>query len=99
MIERNLWVCPFCQSRNPFPPHYKDVSPNSLPAEMMAQFTSIEYVLSRAAAVPPIFLYVIDTCLDDPDLKAIKELIIMSLSLLPPNALVGLVTYGKNIQV
>lgn len=98
-IDRNLWVCPFCQSRNPFPPHYKDVSPTTLPPELLPQYTTIEYVLSRAAAVPPIFLYVVDVCVEDDDLKAVKESLIMSLSLLPPNALVGLITYGNMVHV
>ena len=49
--------------------------------------------------VPPIFLLVVDTCVDDEELKALKESLQMSLSLLPPNALIGLITYGKMVQV
>uniref|UniRef100_A0A8W8IEP9 Protein transport protein SEC23 n=1 Tax=Magallana gigas TaxID=29159 RepID=A0A8W8IEP9_MAGGI len=33
------------------------------------------------------------------DLQAVKESLQMSLSLLPPNALIGLITYGKMVQV
>ena len=49
--------------------------------------------------VPPIFLMVVDTCVDEDELKALKESLQMSLSLLPPNALIGLITYGKMVQV
>ena len=49
--------------------------------------------------VPPIFLLVVDTCVDEDELKALKESLQMSLSLLPPNALIGLITYGKMVQV
>ena len=49
--------------------------------------------------MPPIFLLVVDTCVDDEELKALKESLQMSLSLLPPNALIGLITYGKMVQV
>ena len=42
---------------------------------------------------------VVDTCVDDDELKALKESLQMSLSLLPPNALIGLITYGKMVQV
>ena len=39
--------------------------------------------------MPPIFLMVVDTCVDEEELKALKESLQMSLSLLPPNALIG----------
>ncbi|KDE07582.1 protein transporter SEC23 [Microbotryum lychnidis-dioicae p1A1 Lamole] len=98
-VRGKLWICPFCLQRNAFPPHYKDISSNNLPAELLPKYTTIEYTLSRPAQVPPIFLYVVDTCLDEDDLKALKETIIVSLSLLPPQALVGLITYGTMAQV
>ncbi|KAK4046985.1 GTPase-activating protein S23 [Microbotryomycetes sp. JL201] len=98
-VRGKLWICPFCLQRNAFPPHYKDISSNNLPAELLPKYTTIEYTLSRPAQVPPIFLYVVDLCLDDDDLKALKESIIVSLSLLPPHALVGLITYGTMTQV
>lgn len=49
--------------------------------------------------MPPIFLLVVDTCMDDEDLAALKESLQCSLSILPPNALIGLITYGKMVQV
>ena len=48
---------------------------------------------------PPIYLFVVDTCMDDEELAALKESLQMSLSLLPPNAVVGLITFGKMVQV
>lgn len=53
----------------------------------------------RSATVPPVFLYVMDLCMDEEDLQALKESIVMSLSLLPPNAMVGLITYGMTVQL
>uniref|UniRef100_A0A3B3TTT7 Protein transport protein SEC23 n=1 Tax=Poecilia latipinna TaxID=48699 RepID=A0A3B3TTT7_9TELE len=50
-------------------------------------------------SAPLIFLYVVDTCLEEEDLQALKESLQMSLSLLPPNALVGLITFGRMVQV
>lgn len=38
-----------------------------------------------------------DTCQEEDSLKALKESLVMSLSLLPPNALVGLITYGTMV--
>lgn len=92
-----LWICPFCLHRNQFPPHYRDISNTNLPAELLAKHTTIEYTLARSAQVPPIFLYVVDTCIDDDDLKALKDSLVVSLSLLPPHALVGLITYGTMV--
>ena len=37
--------------------------------------------------------------MDDEELSALKESLQMSLSLLPPNAVVGLITFGKMVQV
>uniref|UniRef100_A0A8C6UMI9 Protein transport protein SEC23 n=1 Tax=Neogobius melanostomus TaxID=47308 RepID=A0A8C6UMI9_9GOBI len=53
----------------------------------------------RGPTAPLIFLYVVDTCLEEEDLQALKESLQMSLSLLPPNALVGLITFGRMVQV
>jgi len=49
--------------------------------------------------MPPVFLFVVDTCMDEEELTALKDSLQMSLSLLPPNALVGLITFGKMVQV
>ncbi|KAI9164240.1 GTPase-activating protein S23 [Blastocladiella emersonii ATCC 22665] len=94
-----LWVCPFCLTRNSFPPHYADISPQNLPPELVGTNTTIEYILSRPAATPPIFLFVVDTCLDDADLQALKNTLLGALAVIPPHALVGLVTFGTMVQV
>lgn len=61
--------------------------------------TTVEYKLPRPAPAPPIFVYVVDTCQEEDSLQALKETLVMSLSLLPANALVGLITYGTNVAV
>ncbi|ORX93438.1 copii coat protein [Basidiobolus meristosporus CBS 931.73] len=98
-VRGKLWICPFCLQRNQFPPHYKDISTNNLPAELLPKYTTIEYVMSRPAPIPPIFMYIVDTCLIEEDLKALKDSLVVSLSLLPQHALVGLVTFGTMSQV
>ena len=98
-IRGKLWICPFCLTRNTFPPHYKDISNTNLPAELLPKYTTIEYTLSRPAPIPPIFLFVVDTCLDEEDLKALRDALVVSLSLLPPYALVGLISFGTMVRV
>ena len=97
-IRGKLWICPFCLQRNAFPSHYKDISNTNLPAELLPKYTTIEYTLSRLAQVPPVFLFIVDTCLDEPDLKALRDTITVGLGLLPPFALVGLITYGTMVS-
>jgi Sec23/Sec24 zinc finger protein len=92
-------MCPFCLHRNPLPPHYKDISQEAVPPELLPTSTTIEYRLARPAPAPPIFLFVVDTCQEDDGLKALKDSIIMALSLLPPHALVGLVTFGTMVRI
>ncbi|EDQ92266.1 uncharacterized protein MONBRDRAFT_34958 [Monosiga brevicollis MX1] len=94
-----FWVCSICSQRNAFPRHYKNISPQHLPAELVPQFSTIEYTLQRQATVPPVFLFVMDLCMDEEDLQALKESLVMSLSLLPQNALVGLITFGTTVQL
>uniref|UniRef100_A0A674BH38 Protein transport protein SEC23 n=1 Tax=Salmo trutta TaxID=8032 RepID=A0A674BH38_SALTR len=94
-----LWACNFCYQRNQFPPTYAGISEVNQPAELLPQFSTIEYVVQRGPQMPLVFLYVVDTCMEDEDLQALKESLQMSLSLLPPTALVGLVTFGRMIQV
>ena len=56
--KAKIWICPFCFQRNHFPPHYNDINEQNLPAELIPQYTTIEYALPRAPASPPIFLWV-----------------------------------------
>jgi protein transport protein SEC23 len=97
-LRSKLWVCPFCLSRNAFPPGYHDISNNNLPAELYPAHSTIEYTLSRVAQTPPIFLYVVDTCMDFDELKSLRDTLVLSLSLLPPNARIGLITFGTMVR-
>lgn len=93
------WACNFCFQRNPFPPQYASITEQHQPAELIPQFSTIEYTLTRATCHPPVFLIVLDTCMDDDDFQAVKDSLQTSLSLLPQNALIGLITFGKMVQV
>lgn len=93
------WICPICGNRNPLPSHYQGISNENLPLELNPNSSTIEYITARPVANPPIFFFVIDLCQDEDNLKALKETLVVSLSLLPPNALIGLITYGTMVQV
>lgn len=93
-----MWVCNFCFNRNHFPPQYSSISESCQPAEV--QFTTLDYTILRAPVqLAPVFLYVIDTCIDEEELNALKSSILDSLTLLPSNALVGLITFHRIISL
>jgi protein transport protein SEC23 len=87
-----VWICPFCFQRNAFPTIYKGMSRDRLPQELNPSNTTIEYQWSRPSPAP-VFLFVVDTCREEDELKALIESIAASLSLLPTDALVGLITF------
>ncbi|KAL3317396.1 Protein transport protein Sec23A, partial [Cichlidogyrus casuarinus] len=98
-IASQSWICCLCKSRNNFPPQYRGMTPEMLPAELMSQYTTLEYTIASNRSMPPIFLYVLDTCIDDNELAHLKQAINNSIELLPPNSLVGFITFGRMISV
>ncbi|KAK0422829.1 hypothetical protein QR680_007811 [Steinernema hermaphroditum] len=95
------WKCNICQQRNMFPPHYAVIAEDRRPPELYPQFATIEYTLRnpKADILAPIFVFVLDTCVPEDELKALKESIQTAVSLLPADSLVSLVTYGKMVEL
>ena len=58
--------------------------------------TTIEYVVD-SKAVHPTFLFVIDICNFEEELDALKEALAQNVMLLPEEAYVGLISFGKNV--
>lgn len=50
-------------------------------------------------AAPPAYLFVIDTCVAEDEIEAAKSAVQQALQLLPEAALVGLITFGRHVQV
>ena len=99
-FRTKLWSCPFCMARNHFPPHYaENISESNLPAELIPQFTTVEYELQTNAVGPPVFLFVVDTCVDEDELAHLRDALQQTLNLLPEDALVGLITFGTLVNV
>jgi len=61
--------------------------------------TTIEYAPNRGLSVPPVFLFVVDTCLEDADHQALKQQLVVSLNLLPQSAMIGMITYGTMVRL
>uniref|UniRef100_A0A0A9WG37 Protein transport protein SEC23 n=1 Tax=Lygus hesperus TaxID=30085 RepID=A0A0A9WG37_LYGHE len=43
-FRAKIWVCPFCEERSRFPPNYAEISRTNRPAEILPQYTTLEYV-------------------------------------------------------
>jgi protein transport protein SEC23 len=87
-------------ARNHFPPHYaENITETNLPAELIPQFTTVEYELPTPPAGPPVFLFVVDTCLDEEELSHLRDALQQTLNLLPDDSLVGLITFGNLVHV
>ncbi|KAL4494573.1 hypothetical protein ABPG72_004475 [Tetrahymena utriculariae] len=98
-FNQKFWICPFCTSRNPFPQIYHQITPQNLPAELMEDYSTIEYVYSKEKPVPNIFLLVVDVSLEQVELEALRDSIQQSLNIIPPDSYVGLITFGKFVFV
>lgn len=59
----------------------------------------MEYQLPRKTAGPPVFLFVVDACVEDDELDELKDSLQQSLNLLPETALVGFMTFGTMVHV
>ncbi|CAL5081799.1 unnamed protein product [Urochloa decumbens] len=96
-----IWVCPFCFQRNQFPQHYSSISENNLPAELFPQYTTVEYLSSMETGpvVPPVFIFVVDTCMIEEEIGYLKSALAQAVELLPDNSLVGFITFGTYVQV
>lgn len=105
-VSSKIWTCCFCLQRNTFPTQYKDISMTMLPAEVMPIYSTIDYMApgsmrlqQQGSGASPIFFFIVDTCMDTSELQALKAALAISISLLPPKSLVGLVTFGTMVHV
>lgn len=81
------------------PAGYSGITPQNLPGELYPRCTTIEYTLSKKPTSPPVFLFLIDTCVPQDELDFLKDSIQMALDLLPEDAIVGLIIFGTTVQV
>ncbi|KAL5795174.1 hypothetical protein ACOSP7_003768 [Xanthoceras sorbifolium] len=95
-----IWICPFCFQRNHFPPHYASISDDNLPAELFPQYTTIEYESpGEKSSLPPVFMFLVDTCIIEEEMSYLKSALSQAIDLLPDNSLVGLITFGTLVHV
>ncbi|RNF20675.1 putative protein transport protein Sec23 [Trypanosoma conorhini] len=103
--EGKFWVCLSCLRRNPMPPNYS-------PEHPALHHDTVEYIIPSAAPATaggavdasarhtyPTFVFIIDACLPVEELEALKQNILRCLNWLPPQSLVGLISFGARTSV
>lgn len=49
------------------------MTPEHVPAELIPQFTTLEYEIPNHFAGNPVFVFVVDSCLSEEDLQPLKD--------------------------
>lgn len=91
-VAANYWACLSCFSRNPLPKGFDPQHPALL-------HDTVEYVLGTDSEARPTFLFVIDTCIPQEEMDALKRNLLRCVEWLPPLSLVGFVTFGHGVTL
>jgi len=69
----------------------------------MPDYTTLEYILPESkhnlGNMRPIFMILVDTAVSSEELVELKDSLQQSINFIPEQAMIGLITYGKMIQV
>jgi protein transport protein SEC23 len=71
----------------------------NLPAELLPENSTVEYKLNKKESNFPIFFFLIDTTVEDDELNELKESIQLTINSLPENCRIGIITFGKIVNV
>ena len=83
------WACPICATRNNFPAAYaSDISEQTLPAELIPEFSTMEYIIpenkqSQNQNSRPIFILMVDTSVQSDELAELKDSLQQSINFIP----------------
>ena len=94
-FNAKTWSCPICNCVSPLPAGYHQMTEDNLAAELLPNFTTVEYTLNVAPSYPPIFMFVVDTCLHERELQHLQTALLQCISNIPQNALVGFISFGN----
>jgi len=94
------WECPFCNEKHLFPSTYANfMTETNLPAELINEYSTIEYKLNKKESHWPVFLFLIDLSVEQEELQELKESIQNSLAQIPPECGIGVITFGTMCNV
>ena len=94
-FRAKAWICPFCNNKNAFSKEYaQHITPENLPMELLQTSSTIEYKLNQKESKYPVFFFIIDTSIIENELNELKETIQNTLSMIPPECEIGVITSG-----
>ncbi|KAI5148613.1 protein transport protein SEC23 [Enteropsectra breve] len=94
------WSCLFCNYKNSFPAYARNISPENLLPELIAENTTVEYVLNRTVSFPTVFFFMIDRCTYDEQRHTLmKDGLKRAFAHLPSDARIGILFFGTNIEL
>jgi protein transport protein SEC23 len=98
--KTKVWECAFCKTKMPFKSNYAEfISETNLPVELLPESTTVEYKLNKKEGNWPIFLFLIDTAVEEDELNELKDSIQLCLSNLPQECLIGIISFGNMCNV
>lgn len=94
-----FWVDQFSGCRNPFPPAYcQHLTEQNKPVELMTNV--LEYTLTSVKVAPSVVhILVVDINIYPEELEALRDVLQGLIALLPPDTIIGLITYGTVVNV
>ncbi|KAL0885638.1 hypothetical protein Bca101_009621 [Brassica carinata] len=101
-FSASTWGCPFCFNRNPFPSNYSSIAADTnLPPELFPHSTTVEYLSDSFSSPPPppVFLFVVDTCIFSDELDFLRSSLFQALDLISDTSVVGLITFDSLVRV
>lgn len=98
LSAQKCWICNFCNQRNQLPQEYQNITDHRYIPEFLRN--TVDYIQSNQALPhPPVFVYVVDLSIDEEGFASLRASIISSLALLPPNALVTIITFDHIVNL
>ena len=104
-LRNRTWQCVFCNCRSGLPPTGAEMFGGSEPQpdQSVSEHFAVDYMLKSPetpGGTQTVHLFVVDVCVSTTDeLTALKEHLLQSITLLPPTALVGLITFGAVLEL
>ncbi|KAJ0262599.1 Protein transport protein SEC23 [Hirschfeldia incana] len=100
--QSRIWACPFCLHKNSLPRSYAGITATNLPAELFPTYSAVEYsppANGIGGEIGPAFVFVVDVCMAEEELRALRSEIMLVIEQLPESSLVGLITFDSMVRV
>ncbi|CAH8323176.1 unnamed protein product [Eruca vesicaria subsp. sativa] len=100
--KSRIWSCPFCFHKNPFPRSYAGITETNLPAELFPTYSAVEYSnggVGGQGVGSGAFVFVVDVCMGEEELRALRSEVLLVVEQLPEGSLVGLITFDSMVRV